>query len=100
MFLCGAPMQAPSEAPKYQALTQFFEARRVCSAPTPLACPNDCSGSGDCVADLVTGAGVCSCYYGFSGPACTNVDSLDYFDCGWVLPSESLLQGCACLVVA
>ena len=45
-------------------------------------CPNDCSGSGDCVADPITGAGVCSCYYGFSGTTCSSVDSLDFFDCG------------------
>jgi hypothetical protein len=79
---CTCPGQPPSEAPKYQALTQFFDARRVCPAPTPLVCPNDCSGSGDCVADPITGAGVCSCYYGFSGTTCSSVDSLDFFDCG------------------
>ena len=80
-LLCG-PGQPPAEAPKYTAWVQYFDGKRQCAAPTPPTCPNNCSGSGECSEDPLTGQPKCNCYYRFSGTACEHVDPLDYFDCG------------------
>jgi hypothetical protein len=52
----------------------------VCTAlPTAEVCPNDCNGQGDC-----SQSGVCVCYSGYSGEACTAALTTCPLDCAGI----------------
>ena len=90
--LLEATDQNPKASPKYLGLQLYMAAHATCPATSwssralnsGVSCPNSCSFSGACVAQVGSSQGKCECYYGSSGSYCQNSTYTEHTDlCGY-----------------